>query len=101
LFIVFLSFWFGLKNKKPAIDWQSRAFESLVLNQSFVPTMPKRRQSRIQMDRRPLTCACFGVGANVVFMFFTGKKETLFRDICQKVFCAVKNALSDFNAVLN
>jgi hypothetical protein len=66
----FLSFGFGLKSEKPAIDWQSRVFQkSSSLYQNFTPSMPKRRQTRVQMDMRPLACACFSVGLNVFFMF--------------------------------
>ena len=67
---IFLS-GFGLKSKKPAIDWQSRVFENLKkLNHQFVPTMPGRQPTRVQMDIYPLDCACFSIGANVVFIYF-------------------------------
>jgi len=75
--------WFGVKSEKPAIDWQSRVFQkSLSLYQNFTPTMPKRRQTRVQMDVRPLVCACFSVGANVFFIFNCGE-ETPFGRVCQ------------------
>jgi hypothetical protein len=79
-------FWFGVKSEKPAIDWQSRVFQkSLSLYQNFTPTMPKRLQTRVQMDMRPLVCACFSVGANVFFIFNCGEETPLGR-VCQKVF---------------
>jgi hypothetical protein len=79
----FLSFGLGLKSEKPAIDWQSRVFQkSLSLYQNFTPTMPKRLQTRVQMDMRPLVCACFSVGANVFFIFNCGE-ETPFGHVCQ------------------
>jgi hypothetical protein len=87
-------FWFGLKSEKPAIDWQSRVFQkSLSLYQNFTPTMPKRRQTRVQMDMRPLVCACFSVGANVFFIF-NRQEETPFGHVCQKVFCFEKQPFS-------
>jgi hypothetical protein len=76
--------WFGLKSEKPAIDWQSRVFfKSLFLYQNFTPTMPKRLQTRVQMDMRPMVCACFSVGANVFFIF-NRQEETPLGRVCQK-----------------
>jgi hypothetical protein len=63
--------------------------------------MPKRQPTRIQMDVRPSAGECFSVGANVVFIFLTGKRKHHFGVFVKKKFCAVKNALSDFDAVLN
>jgi hypothetical protein len=92
LFMFFLSFGFGLKSEKPAIDWQSRVFQkSSSLCQNFTPSMPKRRQTRVQMDMRPLVCACFSVGLNVFFMF-NWREETPFWCVCQMVFEAVFEA---------
>jgi hypothetical protein len=71
-------FGFGLKSEKPAIDWQSRVFQkSLSLCQNSTPSMPKCRQTRVQMDMRPMVCACFSVGLNVFFMF-NWQEETPF-----------------------
>jgi len=82
----FLSFGFGLKSEKPAIDWQSRVFQNLFfLNQNFIPTMPKRLQTRVQMDMRPLVCACFSVGVNVFFIY-NRHEETPFWGVCQRLF---------------
>ena len=65
--------------------------------------MPKRRQTRVQMDMRPLVCACFSVGLNVFFMF-NWREETPFWRVCQMVFDAGKMrflSLSDDRAVVN
>jgi hypothetical protein len=87
-------FWFWVKSEKPAIDWQSRVFQkSLSLYQNFTPSMPKRRQTRVQMDMRPLVCACFSVGLNVFFMF-NWREETPFGRVCQMVFAALKCVFS-------
>ena len=37
--------------------------------------MPRRQPTRVQMDIYPLVCACFRVGANVVFIFNAEKKH--------------------------
>jgi hypothetical protein len=63
--------------------------------------MPKRQPTRIQMDVRPLAGECFSVGANVVFIFLTGKRKHHFGGFVKKIFCAIKNALSDSGTVLN
>jgi hypothetical protein len=99
----FLSCWVK-KTENPRLPGNRGSLEIFFLNQKFVPTMPKQQPTRVQMDMRPLACACFSIGANVVFIFFTLKpsgKETPSRRVCQKIFCAVKNALSDLRTVVD
>jgi hypothetical protein len=74
-------------------------FEILFLNQKFVSTMPKRQPTRVQMDMHPSDCACFSVGANVVFIF-NGREETPFRGACQIDLYGEKS-LSDSGAMLD
>ncbi|HVU26138.1 MAG TPA: hypothetical protein VHG71_00110 [Verrucomicrobiae bacterium] len=44
------------------------------MNQDFIPTTPKRKQLRCQMDLAPSGCACISILTNVVFIF-DGFKE--------------------------
>ena len=65
--------------------------------------MPECRQTRVQMDMRPLVCACFSVGANVFFIF-NRQEETPFGRVCQKFFILKSGhsqGLSDGEVVLN
>jgi hypothetical protein len=65
--------------------------------------MPICRQTRVQMDMRPLVCACFSVGLNVFFMF-NWREETPFGRVCQMVIETIKMhflSLSDDGVVVN
>jgi hypothetical protein len=76
----------GQKAKTPRLTGNRGVLKILFLNQKFVSTMPKRQPTRVQMDIYPLDCACFSVGANVVFIF-NGGEETPFRGVCQIDLC--------------
>jgi hypothetical protein len=73
------------KAKNPRLTGNRGFLKNILLNQNFTPTTPKRRQTRVQMDMRPLVCACFSVGANVLFIF-NRQEETPLGRICQKFF---------------
>jgi hypothetical protein len=91
------------KAKNPRLTGNRGFLKNILLNQNFTPTTPKRRQTRVQMDMRPLVCACFSVGANVLFIF-NRQEETPLGRICQKFFISkssLSQGLSDGEVVLN
>jgi hypothetical protein len=48
--------------------------------------MPKWQPTRVQMDICPLACACFSIGANVVFIFVTDEKRHHFGTFVKKFY---------------
>jgi len=65
-----------VKKQKTRDCLGNRGFLKIIfLNQNFIPTMPKRRESRWQMAIQPLTGACFVIVANVVFISLTAHKK--------------------------
>jgi len=83
----FLSF--GQKSENPRLSWQSRVFENS-LNQEFIPTTPKRRESRWQMAFQPFIGACCISLTNVAFISVNRTQETPFDRLCQ-FFLNIKN----------
>jgi hypothetical protein len=85
---------FGVKAKNPRLTGNRGFFKNRSsLYQNFIPTMPKRRESRCQMAVQPITGACFIPLVSIVFMF-NRAQETPFGSACQKDSFTMKNSLS-------
>jgi len=69
MFFPFVLVWVK-KRKNPRLTGNRGFLKIVLLNQNFVPTMPKGRESRWQMAIQPLTGTCFISFTNVVFTFF-------------------------------
>jgi hypothetical protein len=65
--------------------------------------MPERRQTRVQMDMRPLVCACFSVGANVFFIYQPAGRNTIWARLSKFLILksSLSQGLSDGEVVLN